>query len=223
MPQTSHYNRKHILKRGKEIIKLPTSGSFNQVKYVDSEPTEIIISNYRFKSIHRVVGPSGREIFKALKCEELPEVLFTMWSDYPYLSQIEEGGDTMLQELYNHKEIKYLLIDNTFVKSGWMSESVTKYLNEAWYPGLLELGLQGFAHLQAESVLGASSFEKFEEDVNQAMATLAQSLLFNPFQYIPIKTIENDTAWEEKTKSYHEKALEKGLSSLLNIKQETVV
>ncbi len=128
---------------------------------------------------------------------------------------IEEGGDLMLQELKNDKELKHLLIDNTYVQSGWMKDDVIEYLNNGWYPGLIEVGLERFAHLQAESTLGANSFKKFEESVNNLMGDLAKNMNKKPFEYFPVKTSEINKDGEAVTTDLRTTALKTGLDFLI--------
>lgn len=209
-----NHERKNLKNRTDNQVDLGQAGSFLEVKYDNSDPEEESISGMLFRSIHCIKTVSDYRVFTALKSPEMPSVLYIIWRDFPFLKHIEEGGDLMLQELRNNKELKYLLIDNTYVQSGWMKDDVVEYLNNAWYPGLIEVGLKRFAHLQAESALGASSFKKFEESVNSIMGDMAKSMNREPFEYFPVKTSEINKEGEAVKTDLRTTALEKGLAFL---------
>jgi hypothetical protein len=113
-----------------------------------------------------------------------------VWDGYPFYADIEEGGDFMLQVLAADKTIRHLIIDNTYVRSGWMEDRMNDYLNNGWFPGLVELELRTFCHLQAESYLGKLSFDRFAEGVSDSINIVAQRLGKAPFKYYPVKTSE---------------------------------
>ena len=210
-----NYLRKNLSQRGKNQIDLGQAGSFPEVKNDNSDPEKEHIDGVLFKSIHCMKTISNYRVFTALKSDEAPSVLYTIWRDFPYLKHIEEGGDLMLQEFKKDTALKYLLVDNTFVKSGWMKDDVVEYLNSAWYPGLIDVGVEKFVHLQAKSSLGASSFEEFEEDVNKAMRELAKGMNQQPFEYYPIKTSEINNEGEEVSLDLRKASLKKGLKLLI--------
>ncbi|HOO71688.1 MAG TPA: hypothetical protein PK926_07990 [Spirochaetota bacterium] len=99
----------------------------------------------------------------------------------------------MLQVLHDDRRVKHLIIDNSYVKSGWMDDRhLVNYLENGWLPGLIELGLKGFCHLQAKSLLGGRSFTSFGRYMNNNFIKIARKLDREPFQYFPIETSEMD-------------------------------
>jgi hypothetical protein len=209
-----NYERKNLKNRTNNQVDLGQAGSFLEVKYDNNEPEEESISGISFSSFHCMKTVSDYRVFTALKSPDMPSVLYIIWRDFPFLKHLEEGGDLMLQELKKDKELNHLLIDNTFVQSGWMKDDVVEYLNNAWYPGLIEVGLKRFAHLQAESALGASSFKKFEESVNSIIGDMARGMKRPPFEYFPVKTSEINKDGQAVKTDLRATALEKGLAFL---------
>ena len=67
-----------------------------------------------------------------------------------------------------------------------------KYLDEVFYPGALELGLVGLSHIQAQSTLGAKSFEEFGKDIQQYLEVKASILKRSSFKYIPVRSQEEN-------------------------------
>lgn len=209
-----NYVRKSLAGRTGNKVDLGQAGSFFEIKTDNSDPEEERIDGALFRSIHCMKTVSNYRIFTALKSDEAPSVLFIIWRDFPYLRHIEEGGDLMLQEFKKDAALKYLLVDNTFVKSGWMKDNVIEYLNHGWYPGLIEVGVEKFVHLQAKSALGANSFEEFEKDVNKAMGDLAKTMRKEPFKYYPVKTSEINDKGEQVDLNLRKLSLKAGLEIL---------
>lgn len=205
---TVDYVRQTLNNRGKRQIDLGQAGSFLEITTDNSDPEQEYIGGRLFKSTHCTKTVTDYRVFTALRSEEAPSVLYIIWRDFPHLRNIEEGGDYMLQAFHQDPRLKYLLVDNTFVKSGWMKDDVVTYLNTVWYPGLIEVGVKKFAHLQAKSALAAQSFENFGKDVNNAITDLAKSMNREPFEYFPIKTSETDQGETELRKA----SLKRGLS-----------
>ena len=209
-----NYVRKSLAGRTGNKVDLGQAGSFFEIKTDNGDPEEERIDGALFRSIHCMKTVSNYRIFTALKSDEAPSVLFIIWRDFPYLRHIEEGGDLMLQEFKKDTALKYLLVDNTFVKSGWMKDNVIEYLNHGWYPGLIEVGVEKFVHLQAKSALGANSFEEFEKDVNKAMGDLAKTMRKEPFKYYPVKTSEINDKGEQVDLNLRKLSLKAGLEIL---------
>ncbi|HSA16649.1 MAG TPA: hypothetical protein P5346_18055, partial [Spirochaetota bacterium] len=141
-----------------------------------------------FKCIHVIESPGDKRILTAYRNDGEPGVLLIVWNGFPYYSDIEQGGDFMLQFFSSDREASHLIIDNTYVLSGWMNEKMTRYLDNGWFPGLIELGLETFCHLQAESYLGGVSFEEFGRHVSVNIDNIARKLGKSPFIYNPIRT-----------------------------------
>jgi hypothetical protein len=192
MSRLYNYQRENVTVRMPDrVIDLGNAGVFNEIIPNNSNPREELkINGSIFTSIHVINPPAGIRIFTALRSEEDPSVLLIIWRGFPYYRQIEVGGDLMLQMLHSDKRVVHLIIDNTYVRSGWMDDKMTDYLNNGWLPGLIQLGLKGFCHLQAESYLGGLSFKKFGEMMSENISKTAQSLGKEPFAYYPIKTSE---------------------------------
>jgi hypothetical protein len=173
------------------VIDLGDAGAFNEIIIHNPNPREEMeINGSLFTSIHTIDPPVGKRVFTALRSEKEPTVLLIIWRGFPYYRQIEEGGDLMLQVLHSEKQVLHLIIDNSYVQSGWMDDRMKDYLKNGWMPGLIQLGLKGFCHLQAETYLGGLSFKKFGELVSENISRIAQSLDREPFTYYPIKTSE---------------------------------
>lgn len=169
-----------------------------------------------FRSIHIMEPQKNIRFLTAFRCDEEPGVLLIVWKEYPFYPHIEEGGDFMLQVLATDTRVKHLIIDNTYVRSGWMNDAVRVYLNNGWMPGLIELELRAFCHLQAESYLGGLSFKKFGELVSENINTIAQKLRKKPFYYYPVKTSDMaaDGKIDEKVRDASLKKALKILKSL---------
>lgn len=197
------------------IIDVGNAGAFPEVAIKQCIPREECrIGGSVFRSIHNIIQPLNNvAIFTAFRCDEKPDVFLIVWKDYPFYPHIEEGGDFMLQVLATDKTVKHLIIDNTYVRSGWMNDQMSDYLNNGWIPGLIELELNAFCHLQAETYLGGLSFKKFGELVSDNISTIAQKLGKKPFHYYPIKTsdIAPDGKIDDKLRAA---ALKKALSIL---------
>lgn len=209
--KTFSYERMNSNLRSKEIIDLGPAGSFNKVIYNNEEPEEIVIAGALFKSYCSICNPSGKKVVITFKSEDAPNVLYMESRDYVYLNQIEVGGDLMIQAFHEDNNLEYLLIDNTYVLSGWMQEKTFVYLNNAWYPGLVQVGLKGIAHLQAESLLGGMSFEKFGEAMMESLTSIAGDA---PFTYSPIKTSEINKDGVITGDNIRQSALEEGFKIL---------
>ena len=118
-------------------------------------------------------------------------MMFIVWADFPYFNHAELGSDMVLQEIKNHG-IKYLLIDNTYVKSGWLNDKIGQYLDQVFYPGALELGLKGISHVQAQSMLGSKSFQEFGKDIQQYLDGMASNMKRSSFKYVPVQSQETN-------------------------------
>jgi hypothetical protein len=189
MDREYNYRRISIAGRKDRIIDLGNAGAFNEVVYRNSNPPETCaIGNCLFTSIHLIHLPNGRKIFTAYRSGEAPDILLVVWKYFPFNRQIEEGGDLMLQELKRDPHLRHLMVDNSYVRSDWLNDATGEYLNNAWMPGLIELGLKGFTHLQAESYLGGKSFDQFGAMVSANIAAIADKLKREPFTYVPIQT-----------------------------------
>jgi hypothetical protein len=185
------YQRSSINKRGKNIIKIGTIDQFHEVLYACSEKTTERIGNLLFESFFDIKGTRNQKIFTAYKNISRPDILYILWEDFPYYNHAELGSDLVLQEIKNHG-IKYLLIDNTYVKSGWLTENIGRYLDEVFYPGALELGLVGLSHIQAQSTLGSKSFEEFGKDIQLYLGVKASVMKRSSFKYIPVRSQEEN-------------------------------
>jgi hypothetical protein len=173
------------------MIDIGNAGSFNRIAVRNCDPPEeMVAGNTRFTSIHIIETRVGGRTFTAYRSEDLPEVLLAVWVGYPFNPQIEEGGDLMLQVLNEAPEIKDLVIDNTFVRSGWMNARMSQYLTMGWFPGLIQLGLRSFIHIQSGSYLGGESYKKFGETLARNIDEIARRLKREPFRYFPIMTSE---------------------------------
>lgn len=171
------------------IVDLGNAGFFSKVKVNAPEnPEESIVGESVFKCIHVIESPGEKRILSAYRNDGEPGVLLIVWNGFPYYSHIEQGGDFMLQFFSSDREASHLIIDNTYVLSGWMNEKMTRYLDNGWFPGLIELGLETFCHLQAESYLGGVSFEEFGRHVSVNIDNIARKLGKSPFIYNPIRT-----------------------------------
>lgn len=173
------------------IIDLGSAGSFSKIIGREiTPPEECIISGTVFSSVHTINSASNKRIFTAFRSEQKPSILYIEWRDYPFYPHIEEGGDFMLQVMATDSRVKHLIIDNTYVRSGWMNSKMDDYLNNGWLPGLVELELVAFCHLQAESFLGERSFEMFVELLTKNINVIAESLGRKAFRYFPVKSPE---------------------------------
>ena len=126
-----------------------------------------------------------KRLFTAYRSDEEPGILLVVWKEYPYYQDIEEGGDFMLQVMASDRRVRNLIIDNTYVRSGWMNDRMSDYLNNGWIPGLVELELNSFCHLQADSYLGGLSFLKFGELMSDNISTIAQRTREKTIQLLP--------------------------------------
>ncbi len=188
------YNYKRISRTNRihdRIFDLGNAGSFTEIRIkLPEPPDECSIEGTSFRSVHIIKSWNDSRIFTAYRSSEYTDILLIVWEEYPFYPHIEEGGDFMLQVLASDKAVKHLIIDNTYVRSGWMDEKMSNYLNNGWFPGLVELGLEAFCHLQAESYLGELSFKSFGELVSGSISDIAQNLDKKPFAYFPVKTSE---------------------------------
>lgn len=186
------YNYQRISKSNRtpgNILDIGNAGSFMKIAELKCAPTdEYVIDGTVFKSIYKIESWTDNRMFTAYRSAEEQSILLIIWEKYPFYNQIEEGGDFMLQVLATDKNVRHLIIDNTLVRSGWMNEKMIDYLNNGWFPGLVELELEAFCHLQAESYLGGISFSSFGELVSNNINSIAQILGKKPFKYYPIKT-----------------------------------
>jgi len=195
MNRTFDYQRKFRLNRSPDrIIDLGNAGMFNEIPCVNCEPPEeISIIGCMFHSVHMIGSPNNKRIFTAYRSEEEPGVLLTVWQEIPFYLHIEEGGDVMLQILHNDKRVEHFIVDNSFVRSPWMAQQKTiDYLKNAWLPGLIELGLKGFCHIQSGKLLGKLSFDKFGDFIESTMSDIVKKLDKKPFRYFPIRTSETE-------------------------------
>ncbi len=213
MSKIFDYRRLHNVNRIQgSIIDIGNAGSFNEVIIRQSNPPEeCVIDKVLFRSVHVIETPNNKRILSAFRSDAEPGVLLVVWRDYPFYPHIEEGGDFMLQVLVADRSVKYLVIDNTYVRSGWMNDRMSDYLNNGWLPGLIEMELKAFCHLQAESYLGGLSFTKFGKLMSANINTIAQQLGKQAFPYFPIKT--SDVSPDGKiNETFRNKALEKALT-----------
>ncbi len=207
--EVSAYKRSSSLGRGVEMIEVGSVDKFPKVIYKNGKIESETIAGAQFYSFHQTLGTSNQIIMTAYKSKIYPEILLIVWRDFPYQHQVELGGDVMSQEIKNGG-IKYLLVDNTYVQSGWMNASIENYLNTVWYPSLIELGLKGFAHIQALSSLGGASFNKFKEFVQTYLDSIASKLGRKVFTYLPIEVKEANVFKRSE-------ALSEGLEKLINL------
>jgi hypothetical protein len=186
------YVRKFISsRRCDRIVDLGDAGSFNAVvSRMPRSPEETAVAGRRFSAIHIIDSMIGGRVFTAYRSEEHPEVLLVVWKGFPYNIEIEEGGDMMLQVMQDDPRITCLLIDNTWVRSGWMNPAMVEYLDNGWMPGLTWCGLRIFCHLQSASYLGGNSFEQFGATLNGVIAGIGRRLGREPFRYHAIRTSE---------------------------------
>lgn len=204
---TSYFQRTSRLQRTDQIIDIH-GDRFQEVKCTNVRPDIEYLGKARFQSFHHILGTQGQVIMTAFKCLDLPQVLFIVWRDLPYYPHIELGGDLMLQEIQRNG-IKHLLIDNTYVQSGWMNDKMREYFDAAWYPGLIRLGLETFGHIQSKSALGGVAFEKFKNDVQEYLLSIAVRIKGKSFSYVPI---------ESNTQIPRPEMLEEALKKMLNKK-----
>lgn len=184
----SNYQRaKNNNVRGTKMISVDSIDKFPEVLYKNSKVGQEVIAGNTFYSFHEILGTSNQVIMTAYKSQQCPDVLLIVWRDFPYAHHIEQGGDLMIQEIMNNG-IKNLLIDNTYVQSGWMNDKINQYFDQIWYPSLIQLGLKGFAHVQALSSLGGASFQKFKENVQIYLNTMAIKMGRKVFTYHPVET-----------------------------------
>ncbi len=213
MSKIFDYRRLHNVNRIQgSVVDIGNAGSFLEVVVRQSNPPEeCLIGKVLFKSVHVIEPPRNRRILTAFRSDAEPGILLIVWREYPFYPHIEEGGDFMLQVIATDKSVKYLIIDNTYVRSGWMNEKMSDYLNNGWLPGLVEMELAAFCHLQAESYLGGLSFTKFGKLMSANINTIAQKLGKQAFRYFPIKTsdISPDGKIDDTLRN---KALEKALT-----------
>ncbi|MBN1532442.1 MAG: hypothetical protein JXA20_07255 [Spirochaetes bacterium] len=193
MTRIYDYHRKITYRRDpNRIIDLGEAGVFPAVLRHNPEPIETFdVDGNVFTSLHTIDSPAGSKVFTALRSEQEPSILLIIWRGFPFYQQIEDGGDLMLQEIQEAPELRHLIIDNTFVHSGWMNDQkMVEYLNTGWIPGLVRLGLRGFCHLQAASYIGGQSFRKFGELASKSITEIAVRLGREPFRYFPVRTSE---------------------------------
>lgn len=201
------YNYQRLCNRNAfsgQVFDLGNAGSFTGIMPKECIPRDdFVIDGAVFECIHVIENLKHRPIFTAYRSDDEPGVLLIVWREYPYYQDIEEGGDFMLQVMATDSRVRNLIIDNTYVRSGWMNDKMSDYLNNGWMPGLVELGLESFCHLQAESYLGGVSFLKFGELVSENISTISQKLGKRPFNYYPLKTsdISEDGRIDEKLRA----------------------
>jgi hypothetical protein len=179
------YERSAVTTRGENVVKIGDFDQFNEVPCKINEKITERVGNFLFESFHEIRGTMNQRILTALKSKECPEVLFFVWEDFPSFNHIEAGGDVILQEIKKYGA-KYMLVDNTFVRSGWVTDKIVQYMDQVWYPGLIELGLTGFAHVQAQSASGTRSFEEFGKDIQSYLDGIASTLNRPCFKYVPV-------------------------------------
>lgn len=214
MATTNIYQRSTLIKRGKDLVKINNLDAFPGIIYQNAKQSKEEINGVSFESFHHITGNSDQVILTAYKSVSVEDVLFISWADFPYLNHIEVGGDLMLQELKNNN-INYLLIDNTFVQSGWVNDKVLNYFDKVWYPGLIELGLKGFVHIQAQSALGTKSFDTFRKDIQDYLEGMASKMNKKSFIYYPMESTELEKIEKD---SLRKDALKKGLSKITELK-----
>jgi hypothetical protein len=187
----NYQRRRTIRTRTGRTIDLGEAGSFDAIHLnPGNPPEEVSLHGRRFQSIHRINSHTGPRVFTAYRSEEDPAILFVVWSNYPFNTQIETGGDLMLQAMHDDPRIRLLIVDNSYVKSGWMNEKMIDYLSNGWLPGLVRLGLWGFCHLRAGSFMGEKSFDDFAGYVSGRVEVIARQLGMEPFRYFPVKSPE---------------------------------
>ncbi len=192
MQREYNYIRKYTACRNPErLIDIGNAGVFNEIIAHNCDPPEeMAAGGIRFTSIHTIDTRVGGRTFTAYRSDELSEVLLVVWMGFPFNPQIEEGGDLMLQVLNADPAVKDLVIDNTFVRSGWMNARMSQYLTTGWFPGLIQSGLRAFFHIQSGSYLGGESYKKFGETLARSIDEIAARLQRKPFRYYPITTSE---------------------------------
>lgn len=207
-----NYVREYAHKRNqKRVIDLGTAGSFNEVVPVISGiPDTMNIDGAIYTAIHTIHASNAKRIFTAFRSREEPDILVIVWDGFPFYPHIEEGGDFMLQTMYDDSRVRHLIIDNTYVRSNWLNEKMKRYLSDAWHPGLIQLGLKNFCHLQALSFLGGHSFQEFAKLVSESISGIAGNLGRLPFRYFPIETARASAGGiidQKKRMSAFEKAM----------------
>lgn len=191
MSSIYNYRRRFTLKRRQDrIIDLGNAGSFAEIPYINCTPAdEISIDGRVFRSFHVITFHKNTRIFTAYRSDDEPAVLLIIWEEIPFYLQIEQGGDVMLQVMHDDPRVKHLIIDNTFVKSPWMGEQRTlDYMKDGWLPGLIQLELKGFCHLQAERSLGKMSFDQFGVFMKSAVGEISVKIGRKPFSYYPVRS-----------------------------------
>lgn len=190
-----NYVREYTLKRNKDrVIDLGAAGSFKEVvPLISGNPNTMNIHGAHFTAIHTILASHAKRVFTAFRSREEPGILVIVWDGFPFYPHIEEGGDFMLQTMYDDSRVRHLIIDNTCVRSNWLSEKMKRYLSDAWHPGLIQLGLKSFCHLQALSFLGGHSFQEFAKLVSESITDIAKNLGMPPFRYYPIETADAST------------------------------
>jgi hypothetical protein len=206
MEKLTSYQRTSKIGRSEKNITIGKIDKFNEVLYKSLKSESEIINDATFDSFHQIVGNSNQNILTAYRSKQLPKVLLVVWRDFPYTQHAEQGSDLMLQEVLNG--VEYLIVDSAFVQSGWMNDKIMQYLNEIWYPSLIELGLKGFVHIQSLSALGGSSFQKFKENTQLYLDGIGGQLKKKVFSYIPVEVGDVST---------RPASLKKGLDMLLEM------
>jgi len=187
-----NYAREYTLKRNRDrVIDLGAAGSFNAVvPAISDNPDTMDIDGAIYTAIHTIHASNAKRIFTAFHSHQVPEILVIIWNGFPFYPHIEEGGDFMLQTMHDDSRVRHLIIDNTMVRSNWLNEKMKRYLSDAWHPGLIQLGLKSFCHLQALSFLGGHSFHEFAQLVSESISDIAGTLGRPPFSYYPIETAD---------------------------------
>lgn len=204
--------------RTDHVIDLGDAGSFNALRPSPGDPPDgISLEESRYVGIHRIDSPTGSRVYTAYRSEQEPEILLIIWANYPFNAQIEDGGDFMLQVMHGDRSVKYLLIDNSYVRSAWMNERMVEYLSQAWIPGLVWLGLKGFCHIRASSYLGEKSFDEFSAWVTRIAAEAGRRLGRPSFLYFPIANLGGGLE-EAESEHFRKRALSEAVSILRSLR-----
>ncbi|HTF80975.1 MAG TPA: hypothetical protein VL947_04605 [Cytophagales bacterium] len=214
MSEIVSYERSNLTMRGKNQVVIGDVTKFAELPLQNLKPDKQKIKSAVFESFHHITGTSNQVILTAYNSKQLPEVMFMSWSDFPYLHHVEQGGDLLLQEISKH-HYKYVLIDNTYVKSGWMNDKVAQYSDAILYPALVECGLKGFGHIPSQGMLGAKSFEEFKKTTQNYLDHIAAKLHKPCFKYVPV--ILSEELGKTDKPAMRQQALEEGIDKLLSI------
>lgn len=177
--------------RGDGYIFIDGIDPFKEVMYKRFHHEILNVNNKDFLAFHCILDYKNNPIMTAYRSIAKSDILLIVWRGLPYTHHIEQGGDLMLQEIHRNG-IKHLIIDNTHVDSMWMNPQMEKYFYDVWYPGLIQLNLEKFVHIQSASSLGKNSFERFRENIRLYLERISAESSKKLFEYIPIESNPNE-------------------------------